>query len=405
MKPSRFNEPLNPQIRDPFRDRINEQDARVLAHISAQALKNNYAAIQALVPGQAVLPMIKANAYGHGAAWVARTLAFDRAVHGLYGFGVATLEEGFELRSALGVKGRKVRIMVFSGCTPWTETKGAFCEAHGLTAVIETDSDWRSFYKGGWAERLSYEIMFNTGMNRLGLSPPMAATLAKELRNLSSDVHPEGIFSHLACAEDPAHKLSQAQLACFNEIQSELAPAFPKAHFHLANSAAIWNQKRFGYETDVVRPGLSLYGIPPWKGAPARDLVPLMNLEAKVIQIATLKPGDSIGYGALFRAKESTRYAVLAMGYADGLSRALGASPGSEKKKSGSVLLRGERCQMIGRVSMDLAAIRAPALAKVGDWARLLGEGLDHWELAEIAGTIPYEILTSVSSRVQRIYD
>ncbi len=372
-----------------------EQDGRVLARISAKALKNNFAAIQALAPGQAILPMIKANGYGHGAVWVAREL-LGLGSPALYGFGVASLEEGRELREALGPRARKIRIIVFTGAAPWTESKGHFCERHHLSVVIQADADWSAFLKGGWAERLSYEIMFNTGMNRLGLSPGLAPSLAKALRNHKPEAHPHGVFTHLASAEQPHSRLSQTQMSRFRQVQAELASALPATHFHAANSAAIWNQKQLGYQTDVVRPGLALYGIPPWKGAPLRGLAPVMSLEAKVVQIEQLRVGEALGYGGTFQAsKEAVRYAVLGAGYADGLSRAL--------SNQGWAVLRGERCQLIGRVSMDVSAIRAPSSARVGDWAQLFGDQLDPWEIAEAAGTIPYEILTSVSSRVQRM--
>lgn len=340
--------------------------------------------------------MVKANAYGHGAVWAARELL---SMPGLSGFGVATLEEGRDLRRELGMRARKTRIVIFTGTAAWTEEKGQFCENHNLTPVIQSDSDWVAFLRGGWAERLDYEIMFNTGMNRLGLTPGFAAQVAKALRNRPSSTFPEGVFTHLAMAEEPDSKLTRSQVQCFQAIRRELAGIMPATHFHMANSAGIWNQKQYGLQdlTDHVRPGLALYGIAPWKGAPRRGLQPVMSLEAKVVQLGKLRVGESIGYGGTFKAKEVTPYAILGAGYADGVSRSLG--------NKGAISLQGQRCRLIGRVSMDLCAIETNSVkARVGDWAQILGPEVDAWELAEAAGTIPYEILTSVSGRVQRIY-
>src|SRR4051812_12378734 len=126
---------------------------RVRAELSAAALLKNFEAIQEQVPGQSLLPMIKANAYGHGAEWVARTL---EGLPGLYGFGVATLEEGAEVRRALGPRGKRTRIAVISGTAIWSEEKGQFCERHGLTATISSEEDWIKFSRERWHERIAY---------------------------------------------------------------------------------------------------------------------------------------------------------------------------------------------------------------------------------------------------------
>ena len=173
---------------------------RAFLELDARALQNNYKAIQSLVPEQAILPMVKADAYGHGVEWVAGLL---NGFQNLYGFGVATLEEGAELRQALGMRARRTKIIVFSGATPWSEEKGQLCEQYGLTPVIASDSDWNSFARGGWPERLAYELKFNTGMNRLGMSPAMARNVVRSLQNKPASAHPEGVISHLAMSEVP----------------------------------------------------------------------------------------------------------------------------------------------------------------------------------------------------------
>jgi len=373
---------------------------RVQADFSAKALLNNYDAIRALVPGQAILPMIKAGAYGHGAGWVAGRLAGEPD---LYGLGVATLDEGEEVRKALGEQKLRCKIVVVSGTALWSDEKGQFCEKHGLTATISSEEDWVRFLRGRWNERIPYELKFNTGMNRLGISPNYARTIAKALRDAPAVAHPSGIYSHLAIGENPEEKLSLMQRELFVQVRGDFETACPSAHFHLANSSAIWNAKKWGLDglTDVVRPGLSLYGVPPFQGAPMRGLSPVMTLSCQVLAVHDLKPGDRVGYGGTFKvdgkAQDRTRVAILAGGYADGIMRHLGNG-------LGSVFMGDQKQPIVGIVSMDLCAALAPKSVKPGDWAQILGPGIDPWEQARAAGTIPYELLTSVASRVERRY-
>jgi alanine racemase len=373
------------------------EPTRAVALMSSEALLGNYEAISQQVPGQLILPMIKADAYGHGAIQVAHRLIREPS---LYAFGVATLEEGAELRKALDSKKTRARIIVFSGTTPFSLEKGQFCEKYHLTPTLTREEDWAVFYRESFQQRLSYEIKFNTGMNRLGMNPSFASQLARQLRSRPIVEHPSGIFTHLAVAEDPKEKLTLNQFAAFREIRSELSTVFPKAHFHIANSSGIWNQKQFGLEglSDVVRPGLSLYGIAPWPGAPLRGLRPVMSFQAPVIAMRQLKPGDRVGYGGSFRFDQRSEFsgnvAILAAGYADGMKRAL--------SNQGHVFLNGKFESVIGIVSMDLCAVSSVPKTKVGDWAEIFGPSVEPWSFAKEAGTIPYEILTSVSDRVER---
>lgn len=389
--------------------------ARVVAEFSAKALKGNYEAIRALVSGQSLIPMIKADAYGHGAAWAGRTLL---GMPALYGFGVATLGEGALLREELGAAGRKTRIVVFSGVTPFTAERGEFCQRHGLTPVIVSEKDWEFFVRHRWYEHLEYEIKFNTGMNRLGLALSSAGAVARALSKIPGQAHPTGILTHLAMAESADAPLTRAQIDKFAWLRSQLSGVAASSHFHLANSAAIWNQKQYDLKDlgDVLRPGLSLYGVVPWKGAPERGLVPVMTLKASVLAVHRLKPGESIGYGGRFRVPTTgpdakpVHVATLGAGYADGLTRRLsgGLGPvdrtGARSGLGGYAWLGGREQRLLGVVSMDMSAVSATAETKVGDWAELLGPNVDPWAQANAAGTLPYELLTSVSSRVQRDY-
>jgi alanine racemase len=371
---------------------------RAFVQLDAEALQNNYRAIRELIPGQAILPMVKADAYGHGAVWGAGLLL---GMPDLYAFGVATLEEGAELRTGLGPRARKTKIVIFSGPAPWSEEKGQFCERFGLTPAISTDQDWVQFLRGDWPSRIRYELKFNTGMNRLGLSLSQASQIARALRDQPSEHHPDGIFSHLAMSEDTEARLSLSQRERFAALKGELGPAFPAAQFHLANSGGIWNQKhwRLSGLTDAVRPGLSLYGIPPWPGAPARGIRPVMTFFAAVAATRRLKPGESMGYGGAYRvptqAEGAVDVAILSVGYADGIFRSL--------SDRGQVWLNDRKTSFLGRVSMDLCAVGASPSTRPGDLAEIIGPRIDLWQQAKDAGTIPYELLTSLSTRVKRV--
>ena len=370
---------------------------RVYAEFSAKALLGNYRAIREIVPHQAMIPMIKAGAYGHGGSWAARILA---EMEGIYGFGVATLEEGAEIRRALGARGRGHKVIVFSGTTPWTDEKGWFCEQHGLTAVIGSETDWQQFYRGGWTEKIPYELKFNTGMNRLGIPVAAAASIARVMKSKRSESHPTGVFSHLAMADQPEARLSISQRERFIALRGELGRVFPGAQFHLAGSAGIWKNQLWGLKdlTDIVRPGLALYGIAPWESAPERGIHPVMTLRACVVAIHKLKRGESVGYGGTFTVSgtDEVNVAVLSAGYADGLPRAL--------SNQGHAWVNGQPTRFLGTVSMDLCTVGCSAQTQVGDWVELIGPNVDLWAQARASGTIPYELLTSVTSRVQRIY-
>jgi alanine racemase len=207
------------------------------------------------------------------------------------------------------------------------------------------------------------------------------------------------VLSHLATAESPGSAVARRQLRRFDDLFRLLRPALPRAAFHLANSAAIWNARAFRLNelTEVVRPGLSLYGVPPWPGAPARGIRPALALGAPLIEVRTVPPGESVGYGATFTVRgRAARVAIVPMGYADGLHRAASGR--------GLARLGGRLERFLGVVSMDLAALSCASGARPGARAWLLGPGIDPWRQAAAAGTVPYELLTSLSARVQRAY-
>lgn len=369
---------------------------RCIAELSSRAIQSNYSVLRELAGAQEILPMVKADAYGHGAEWVAGLLA---ELPQLYGLGVATFEEGMALRENLGPRRRRISILVFSGAAPWSDLKGEICERYGLVPVLYRIEDWDIFFKTGWNKRIRYELKFNTGMNRLGIPYEYAQRVLKDLKQVRTNEAPQGILSHLALGEDADHKLSMKQRERFKQIRSLFEPHFPAIRFHLGNSAALWSKKKWRLDdlTDVVRPGISLYGVPPWAGAPARGISPVMKVRSQVLCIHELKKGETVGYGAKYtvEAGAPNRIAIVSAGYADGIHRAL-----SEK---GFALLGQKKERILGVISMDLTALSASTRVRVGDYAIWLGPGFDIWEQAQLAGTIPYELLTSISGRVKRI--
>ncbi len=368
---------------------------RVRAVLDGRALVTNYEAIRSQVDGLGMIPMIKADAYGHGAAWAARLL---HGAKDLYAYGVASLGEGGLLREQIGPRHRRTPVMVFSGAMPWCEETGAYCEENGLQPVIGSEDAWRAFTQGRWQERIGYHLEFDTGMNRVGLAPALSLSIAKQVSLFSSEAQPLSVFTHLASSEVVEDPITQRQLSRYLDLRGVFESRVPGARFHLANSGAIWNSKYFRLSeiSDLVRPGLSLYGIPPWSGAPVRGLCPAMTVYARVIHCFDAAPGETIGYGGTFRVKgtEKQKVAVLAIGYADGLLRAL--------SNLGEVWLGGRKENLLGQISMDLAAVSRSSQVAVGAEAELLGPNIDIWAQSKKAGTIPYELLTSFSARVIR---
>lgn len=344
--------------------------------------------------------MIKADGYGHGATWAARTLMHEK---NLYSFGVATIAEGVKLRTELGPKARHLSIHVFSGASAFNDEKGDLCVRHNLIPCLSQESDFEKFIRDEWPEKLRYELGFNTGMNRLGMMPGYASQVVRALKGKPTEWHPQGVFSHCASGDDPSSKLSEKQRREFEAVEKVLRPAFSGAHFHLAASSALFQAKHWRLDgvTDVVRPGISLYGVRPWAEAPMRGLMPVMSLRSFVIAKQLVRTGDSVGYGGTFKVTERTEpnpfpIAVIGAGYADGVHRSL---------SNGGLVFVGNKIQkIVGRVSMDLITASCPASIKVGEEVEFFGDHVDIWEQSKIAGTIPYELLTSVSQRVERVY-
>jgi len=234
-------------------------------------------------------------------------------------------------------------------------------------------------------------LMLNTGMNRLGLDPDDLLALTNRSGPLGK-IDLTLVMSHLACAEDPTSSMNGAQQATFDEMRRVL----PDAPASLANSAGIFLGEDYHYE--LTRPGICLYGASPFADAPA-PMAPVVQAEAEVLQIREITAGETVGYGATFTAQRPMRIATIAAGYADGLFRAAG--------NRANAAVNGTPVRYLGRVSMDLIVVDVTEIGgdiAPGDQVELVGSTISVDDLAQAAGTIGYEVLTSLGRRYRRRY-
>jgi len=321
--------------------------------------------------GAPVAAVLKADAYGLGAAPVGRALL----AAGCGDFFVAQPAEGLALRAALGPA---PRIAVLDGFAP-----GADGDA-GLTPVLNSLADCAAH-----AGRAAI-LHLDTGMARLGLPPAEQARLADDSALLAA-LRPALVMTHLACADDPEHPMNAAQAATFAAAATRVAPGVKRS---LANSSGIFLGTAF--RSDLARPGAALYGLNPTPGQP-NPMRPVVRLTAPILQLREIAAGETVGYGAAWTAKRPSRIATVAAGYADGYLRAaVGGAFG---------ILHNRAVPLIGRVSMDLLTFDVTeAAAQLGDSVELIGPDHPADTLAAAAGTIGYEILVRLGSRFRRDY-
>lgn len=357
--------------------------ARTVARIDLSAVRHNVRALLSRAGGARLMAVVKADAYGHGAAEVARA-ALEAGAGSL---AVVTAEEGAELREA----GITAPILVFTDLLP---KKLALAAASGLTVTAHSLESARSILA---VSGLNAHLKVNTGMNRWGVAPEEVG----EARRILGD-RLTGVYTHLACADsDPEDSGStRRQLDAFDSVLS--VHSFGGMTVHAANSAAtLWHPRA---RHDLVRPGVALYGLDPRgdAGDPCDEgLRPTMRLSSYVAAVRRLEPGDGVSYGLTFRAGEPMYAATVPAGYAEGYRRTL--------SNAGVALVRGERRPVLGRVTMDAIVLRVDQSVEVGDEVVLLGEQADDRvgaeELGRLAGTINYEITTGVDPRrVERTY-
>lgn len=344
------------------------------ATVLTSNIVDNWHTLDALHPGATTAAVVKADAYGLGAAKIARALK----VAGCTTFFVAYLDEALTLRKAIG---RGPRIFVLNG--PMRGEMAAYRDAE-LTAVLSSELQLKLW---STAARGTCALHVDTGMNRLGLPLALVETEITALRRLA----PVLVMSHLACADDPQHPMNLRQRRAFEEV----ADAFPDTPASLANSAGCYLGKGYGF--DLIRPGLALYGgtIPPADV----QIKPGVVLDATLISLFKGSKGSSVGYGATHVLTEDRMLATCAIGYADGLPRS-----GSGKLKG---WIDGIACPVAGRISMDLVTLDVtdgPKSLKPGMRVEFLGENANLEAQAAACGTLGYELLTGLGPRVQRNY-
>jgi alanine racemase len=331
--------------------------------------------------------VVKADAYGLGLQPVTATLVQA----GCKTFFVADLAEARTVRS----RASDAIIYVLDGFTPdWSEGLIDINARPVINSTAEL-AEWNAFVSTrAWSGGAALHV--DTGMNRLGITPDEAIALAPRVQTENHGI--TLLMSHLACAEIPDHPLNARQIELFRELHL-LYPGIPAS---LANSSGIFlgNAAYF----DLARPGTALYGVNPTPGHP-NPMQNVVQLIGRILQIRNVATGETVGYGATWTAKRPSRIAVVAVGYADGLMR---AGSGSDEHPGGAVIVAGERCPIVGRISMDHACIDVSDLpdgaVHRGDYATLIGDDITLDDVAASAGTIGYEILTRLGTRSHLVY-
>ena len=348
------------------------------AVIDLSALRHNFQRVRKAAPGRKIIAVVKADAYGHGAAPVAT------ALDGADAFAVARLEEAGALRACGIVK----PVLLFGGVAGDEEL--ALAAEHDLDLVVHHESQVATFERAKLRKALRVWFKVDSGMHRLGFAPEQVAPMWQRLALCPSVAAPIRLMSHLARADERGDASTRAQIACFFSMDKAA-----ETETSLANSAGVlgWPESH----GDWVRPGIMLYGISPFVGGSGGDLGlrPVMTLTSRLIAVNMLRKGDAVGYGGTWICPEDMPVGIVAAGYGDGYPRHAPAGT--------PVLVNNVRTQLIGRVSMDLASVdlRSHATAKHGDPVILWGRGLPAEEVAGHVGSIAYELVTRIAPRVE----
>lgn len=360
------------------------------AGVSQKAFASNLRALRAFI-GRSVqiLAVLKADAYGHGAVLLAKAAVQNGATH----IGISSLEEGIALREA----GVKAPLLILGGVYPLQNFDVAL--KFNLIPTVASQEAAEALRKAAFRrnKKAAFHLKVDTGMGRIGVSVEHAKRVLEWIKN-QKEIRLAGVYSHLAAAGSDA-EFTKAQLAHFNDVKQHVsALRFQGVLFHIANSTALLHDKSTHYH--MVRPGLSLYGAAPTGSSPPVTLLPVLSWQTKIIFLKKVSAGTSISYDRTYRAKNDREIATLPVGYADGVPRRV--------SNKGFVLVKGARCPIVGRVTMDHIMIDVTGLsAKVGDDVMLVGrqgkETISVWDWAGWAETIPYEIFCGLSKRVPRV--
>ena len=362
------------------------------AIIDLGALAHNFKKASVLAAGRKLLAVVKAKAYGHGAVEISRHLL----AQGADMLGVALIEEGIEIREA----GIDAPILVMGALFPEQADAAVSMK---LTPVVFNFTGAKALSDAARRQstRISVHVKIDTGMGRIGVSPADAVGLIRDLRMLDG-IEVQGLMTHFADADLNNKQFAASQMDLFETLQCELEAAGITIPLrHAANSAAVLDLKRALFT--MVRPGLMLYGYNPLEaGTLDRDLKPVLSLVTRIAFLKKVRADVPISYGRTFVTKRESMIATLPIGYADGYNRGL--------SNKGEALVRGRRVPLVGRVCMDMCMLDVTDVPEVreGDAVVLIGsqgnERITADDIAAKTGTISYEVLCGISSRVPRIY-
>lgn len=352
-----------------------------LLTVDLDAIAANYRLLSERLSPVPCAAVVKAGGYGLGLGPVARRLFQE----GANDFFVATLDEGVALREILP----QAEVHVLNGLLPGTEE---IFNRHNLVPVLNDLGQIERWRRAAAERPLSAAIHLDTGMNRLGLGPDEQQRLAAA-PDLLDGIHVRLWLSHFACADTPSHPLNAAQIADFRAVLARL----PKAPVSLANSSGIFLGPEAHF--DLGRPGVSLYGGAPNTESP-NPLKQVVHLQGRILQVRQIDRGRTVGYGAGHLMTRSGRLATISLGYADGYLRYLSSR--------GRVFIGGREAPVVGRVSMDLISVDVTDVPEddvlPGGLVEVIGPHQTIDDVAAAAGTIPYEILTSLGARYHRRY-
>ena len=368
---------------------------RSWVEISLSRIAENFRAIRALVgPGVEVMPVVKADAYRHGAVEVSRTLESE----GAHWLAVSNTDEGIALRDA----GIRTRILVMADFLPFSREAML---AYQLTPLIHSLEDLEALnaLAARREERIRYHLKIDTGMGRLGVRPDAAIAEAVDAARYTKL---EGLMTHFASSGNYQSSQTETQIALFESVITKLRAAGINPEIaHLSSTIPVAYGRKSAWR-EMVRPGHAIYGyVSPTRGPAPPRMLPVraaLSWRATVLSVKEVPAGSQIGYGGMFTTVVPSRIAVLAAGYADGIPHRL--------SNRGAVLVKGSLAPIVGAVSMDLTTIdvtNAP-LVRQGDMVTLLGKegnvSIDAQEMAKLAGTISYSVLCGIHARVKRIY-
>ena len=364
---------------------------RVWAEIDLDALSSNLSSISRRAgQGVGTMLVVKADAYGHGAV----AIAHHAARCGVAGFGVGTSAEALELR----LSGIRHPILVLG--TVVDGEVPALLEHDVEIGLHSVDRAHRLQIHGHQVGQIArVHVNIDTGMGRLGVGPNKAVELLEVIHD-ASHLELAGVMTHLSSSEGALDPRTDEQVRIFDETLSKArALGINLGRVHISNSAGLFTG--LSPLHDLVRPGISAYGILPGKLSGPEELIPVLSLKSQIVFIKDIPNGSGVGYGATWRAHGDRRIATIPVGYNDGVSWRL--------SNRGEVLVRGQRAPIVGRVSMDYTTVDVSDIPDVAveDVVTILGadgeDRIDVEEIAQIAETIPYEITCAVGRRVQRV--